>query len=140
MSKSKGNIYYPGDLIMKGYKGEHIRFFLIYGHYRKRLNLAFEKMKKTSQKLDTFKNMVDDLEKAKSGKSSKEAKKLVEHILSSFEKNMNNDLNVKGAFDDLFKIILKLNTLKKEKKLNLTDARRVISSLKKIDSALQIIF
>jgi len=140
MSKSKGNIYYPGDLIKKGYKGEHIRFFLIYGHYRKRLNFTFEKLRKTSQKLDTFKNMVDDLEKAKSGKSSKEAKKLVEYILSSFEKNMNNDLNVKGAFDDLFKIVLKLNTLKREKRLSLTEAHRGISRLKKIDSVLQTIF
>ena len=140
MSKSKANIYYPSDLIKKGYKGEHIRFFLIYGHYRKRLNFTFERLRRTSQKLDSFRKMVDDLEKAKPGKSSKEAKKLVEYVITSFEKNMNNDLNAKGAFEDLFRIVLKLNTLKKEEKLNLADARRVVSNLKKIDRTLQIIF
>jgi len=70
MSKSKGNVYYPSDLVRIGYAGEHIRFFLIYEHYRKRLNFTLKKMKKASQKLDLFKNMVRSLEKAKSEESS----------------------------------------------------------------------
>ena len=43
MSKSKGNVYYPSDLLAKGFSGEQLRFFLIYGAYRKKLNFTFEK-------------------------------------------------------------------------------------------------
>jgi len=140
MSKSRGNIYYLNDLIKMGYKREHIRFFLIYGHYRKPLNFSFEKMKKTSQKLDTFKNMVDDLQKTESAESSEKAKKLVGDIITGFERNMNDNLNVKAAFDDLFKDISKLNTLRNQGKLGSKDARMAVANLRKIDCVLQVIF
>ncbi len=140
MSKSKGNVYYPKDLIKMGYKKEHIRFFLIYRHYKKPLNFTLKKLKKTSQKLDTFKNMVDNLQKTKPAESSEKAKKLVGNILESFERNMNNDLNVKAAFDDLFKVVLKLNTLRNQSKLDSEDARIAFINLQKIDRVLQIIF
>ncbi|MFB0514503.1 MAG: class I tRNA ligase family protein, partial [Candidatus Bathyarchaeia archaeon] len=140
MSKSKGNVYYPKDLIKMGYKKEHIRFFLIYGHYRKRLNFTFKKLNETCQKLDTFNNMVDNLQKTKPAESSEKAKKLVGRILESFERNMNNDLNVKAAFDDLFKVVLKLNTLRNQSKLGSEDARIAVASLQRIDCVLQISF
>ncbi len=140
MSKSKGNIYYPGDLVKLGYSGEHIRFFLAYGHYRKRLDFTLEKMKKSSQKLNVFKNMVKDLEEAESKLSTHETEKLVDSIVTSFEKNMNDDLNVKAAFDDIFKIVSKLNVLKNLGKLGEEDASNAISNLQKIDSVLQVIY
>ena len=140
MSKSKGNVYYPDDLIKRGYKGEHIRFFLIYGNYRKRLNFTFEKMKKTSQKLDTFKNMVNNLKKAKSSKPRTKTKKLVDEIVSECEIDMNNDLDVKTAFDNLFKTVSRLDNLKTQGKLSLKDASKALANLRKIDNVLQIIF
>lgn len=140
MSKSKGNVYYPNDLIRMGYTGEHIRFFLIYGHYRKRLNFTLEKMKRTSRKLDVFKNMVRSLEKAKSKEPSRKAKKLVDHLITVFEKDMNDDLNVKAAFNGLFSVVKKLDNLRKRGKLSHEDARTATDKLRKIDSVLQIVF
>ncbi len=140
MSKSKGNVYYPSDLVRMGYAGEHIRFFLIYGHYRKRLNFTLKKMKRASQKLDLFKNMVRSLEKAKSEESSGKAKKLVDDIILAFEKNMNNDLNVKDAFDTLFSTLKKLDNLRKRGKLSYKDARTATDKFRKIDNVLQIIY
>lgn len=46
MSKSKGNIIYPDDLLKRGYDGSHIRFFLIYSHYRKRLSFNYDRFSK----------------------------------------------------------------------------------------------
>ncbi|MFQ5836344.1 MAG: class I tRNA ligase family protein, partial [Candidatus Bathyarchaeia archaeon] len=138
MSKSRGNVYYPNDLLKMGHRREHIRFFLIYGHYRKRWNFTFKKLKKTSQKLDTFKNTVDNLQKNESAESSEKAKKLVGDIVTSFERNMNNDLNVKAAFDDLFKIVSGLNTLRSQSKLSSKDACIAVGNLQKIDRVLQI--
>lgn len=140
MSKSKGNVYYPSDLVRMGYTGEHIRFFLIYEHYRKRLNFTLKKMKRASQKLDLFKNMVRSLEKAKSEESSRKAKKLVDYLILAFEKNMNNDLNVKDAFDTLFSTLKKLDNLRKRGKLSYKDARTATDKIRKIDNVLQIIY
>ena len=140
MSKSKGNVYYPSDLVRMGYTGEHIRFFLIYGHYRKRLNFTLKKMKRASQKLDLFKNTIRSLEKAKSEESSRKAKKLVDDLLLAFENNMNNDLNVKDAFDTLFSTLKKLDNLRKRGKLSYKDARAATDKFRKIDNVLQIIY
>lgn len=140
MSKSKGNVYYPSDLVRMGYTGEHIRFFLIYGHYRKRLNFTLKKMKRASQKLDLFKNLVRSLEKAKSEESSGKAKNLVDYLILAFEKNMNNDLNVKDAFDTLFSTLKKLDNLRKRGKLSYKDARTATDKIRKIDNVLQIIY
>ena len=65
MSKSKGNVYYPCDLIAKGFSGAQVRFFLIYGPYRKKRNFTFEVFAQTIQKLDSFRSMVADLKQVK---------------------------------------------------------------------------
>ncbi len=140
MSKSKGNVYYPNDLIKMGYTGEHIRFSLIYEHYKKRLNFTLEKMKKTSQKLDTFKNMVSSLEKTESKEPSRKARRLVNELIATFEKNMNDDLNVKAVFDTLFSLVSKLDNLRSKGKLSYEDSCTAIDKLRKIDSVLQIIY
>ena len=76
MSKSKGNVYYPSDLLAKGFSGEQLRFFLIYGPYRKKLNFTFEKLAKTTQKLDSFRNMVTDLQKTKPSSQNRKQRNL----------------------------------------------------------------
>ncbi len=140
MSKSKGNVHYPEDLLAKGFRKDHVRFFLIYGHYRKRLNFTFEKLAETSQVLDAFKSMVQDLKKAESADSSVKAKELAGSIVSGFERNMNNDLTVRAAFDELCETVSNLHTLLKEGKLGSEDANAAISDLRRIDGVLQVIF
>lgn len=140
MSKSKGNVFHPGDLVKMGYSGADIRFFLISGHYRKRLNFTLEKMRRASWKLEVFRNMVHGLEKTESEETHWKAKELIEDLVTAFEDNMNSDLDVKAAFHALFFIIRKLNHLAKRKKLRYEDARTAIDKLRKIDSVLQVIF
>jgi cysteinyl-tRNA synthetase len=140
MSKSRGNVYYPADLLAKGFRKDHVRFFLIYGQYRKKLNFTWKKLSETSQRLDAFKGMVQGLEKAESANPSKKAKKLATSIVSSFEENMDNDLDVKAAFDEIFRIISALHEFKKQGRLSLEDANAARANLQKIDSVLQIIF
>jgi cysteinyl-tRNA synthetase len=140
MAKSKGNVYYPADLLAKGYRSEHARFYLIYGQYREKLNFTWKKLAETSRVLDGFKGMVQDLEEAEAAHSSERAKKLATRIVSSFEENMDNDLGVKAAFDELFRIISALHELNKQGKLSLEDAKAARANLKKVDNVLQIIF
>jgi len=40
MSKSIGNVINLDDLSRRGYSPEHVRFYLLYKHYRKKINLT----------------------------------------------------------------------------------------------------
>jgi len=52
MSKSVGNIIYPDDLMHDGLSGQHVRFYLLYGHHRRRLNFTTASFQKASRFLD----------------------------------------------------------------------------------------
>jgi cysteinyl-tRNA synthetase len=140
MSKSKGNVYYPEDLVAKGYRNDHVRFFLLYWPYREKLNFTFKKLAETSQRLDAFRGMVQNLRRAKSANPSEKAEKLTGSLVSSFEKNMNNDLNVKAAFDELYETVSELDGLMKEAKLSAEDANAAMSGLHRIDGVLRVVF
>ena len=139
MSKSKGNVYYPSDLLAKGFSGQQLRFFLIYGPYRKKLNFTFNKMAQTTQKLDALKRMVSDLEKTKPIRQSIEGKKMISSkIAADFEDSLNEDLDVKSAFDNLYQTIRELHEIRQT--LSEKEIKNALSDLRKIDSVLQCIF
>jgi cysteinyl-tRNA synthetase len=140
MSKSRENVCYPADLLAKGFREDHVRFFLIYGHYRETLNFTWEKLAETSRKLDTFKSMVRELEKARPNSSNEKAKKLIGGIVSGFEAHMNDDLNVKAAFDTLYTTIAALHKLMEQKKLSAEEAKAAMQLLRRVDSVLQVTF
>lgn len=140
MSKSRGNVYYPSDLVAKGFRKDHMRFFLIYEQYRKKLNFTWEKFAETSQKLEAFKHMVRDIETAEAADYTEKTKRLVDGIASGFEFCMDNDLGVKAAFDEVFGVISALQELKEQGKLGSKGAKAAVANLKKVDTVLQVIF
>jgi len=142
MSKRKGNIKYPRDLLETECIWNHIRFFFIYGHYRQKLNFAFKKYSQVCRLLKSFREMVNNLKVAECSEqeSSTQAKKLVKKIQTDFEENMNNDLQVKAAFDSLYKTVSCLVKLKEQKMLSAEDSKEALEKLKAIDYVLQAIF
>ena len=138
MSKSTGNVYYPSDILEKGFSGEHLRFFLTYGPYREKLNFTFERLAETSRKLDSLKSMVEELQEAQIDSANTELNAPIGKIISDFESCMNNDLDVKTAFDSLYETISELH--KKRESLSDKDVKNVMSDLRRIDSVLQCIF
>lgn len=138
MSKSTGNFYYTSDILDKGFTGEQLRFFLIYGPYRQKLNFTFDHLFETSKKLGSLEKMITDLQQQKSGESSVEVQKLAKSVLPVFEAAMNNNLDVKGAFDNLYEAISELH--KKRMFLRVKDEKNLLSDLHKIDSVLQCLF
>jgi len=142
MSKSRGNIIYPKDLIERGCQWQHIRFFLINGYYRKRLNFTFKKFKKACDRLHQFKDMVHRLQNFKKtvGKSDPKTKRLVAWLRKDFEENMNNDLHVKNAFNALFRTVSKQVSLTERGKVSAADTEETLAELKRIDQVLQVIF
>ncbi len=142
MSKSRGNIIYPRDLLMQGRHWNHIRFFLIYGHYRRKLNFTFTKYAQTCERLDRFRHLVKNLsgQGNTTQKSGVKAKKLVAKLALTFEENMNNDLQVKDAIDTLFTMTSKLVALKNKRKLSVKDSNEATARLEAIDQVLKVIF
>jgi cysteinyl-tRNA synthetase len=137
MSKSKGNIVYPDTLRSLGYDWDQIRFFLIYGHYRKKLNYSDQAMRLVADKLKTFKEKVKALEK-RAGRSA-DAKvdgNVVRKVRELFSTRMDDDLDVKGAFDGLYDLLLSMDT----KTLAPSVASECLKALGKIDRVLQVLF
>ncbi len=141
MSKRKNNIIYIDTLISKGYSPTEIRFFLIYSRYREKMNFTFNKLDKVSNKLHNIKKMSNYLIEIKNNnKSSEETKDLILQLLISFEKNMGNNLDVKEAFDKVYKVLEKLCYLKKRGKVSDKDSEKIYNNLQKIDDVLKVIF
>jgi len=142
MSKRKGNIKYPKDLLEEECTWNHIRFFFIYRHYKQKLNFTFKKYCQVCRVLESFRDVVKNLGVAEGGeqKSSAKAKKLVKQIKTDFEKNMNNNLQVKAAFDSLYTTVSRLVKLKEKKMLSAKNSKDALAKLKDIDYVLQAIF
>jgi len=144
MSKSTGNILYLEDLLKDGYKAEHVRFYLIYSHYRERLNFTKNQFKKAVKMLDEFKKLVMELIDRTSCNSDAEidpkAIELIVELIPSFNECMNNDLDVRCAFDDMLETTAKLVKYKQDGKLRNTDCKILERDLREIDSVLQVIF
>jgi len=142
MSKSRGNIIYPKDLIGQGCQWQHVRFFLINGHYRQRLNYTDKKFAAACARLQQFKSMVKKLQKMKTTnqKSNLKAEKLIARLKDDFEQSLNDDLHVKNAFDTLFKNMSKLLVVAEKGKVNRQDCEKAIAVLEGIDQVLQVIF
>lgn len=149
MSKSKGNIYYTDTLRRQGYDMAEIRFFLIYGHYRERVNYSDKQMHLAVSKLRTFKRLVSKIKKRAveiirprppflkalacrpSGRRWEDYK-----IKKIFTEKMNSDLNVKETFDGLYEAISDIRTYM----LNPSEASGIIKTLKEIDGVFKVIF
>jgi len=142
MSKSRGNIIYPDDLLHAGHSASHIRFYLIYGHHRRELNLTDKGLQQTSDKLDALKGMVNELT-THEGSATKEngaARRLIAGLLQSFRKSMNEDLNVGVAFDKLFDSLTSLMEFKQKGMLRTADSEEILEKTNQVDQVLQVIY
>lgn len=135
MSKSRRNILYSDSLRKHGYSMSEIRFFLIYGHYRERLDYSDRAMKSVVERLRAFKAAVRKFGETPRRKSSPE-NQISQRLKKVFTEHMDNDLRVRDAFTGLYGIIA--NTSISD--LNAGEASGVVKTLREIDEVLQVIF
>ena len=135
MSKSKGNIYYTDTLLEQGYDISEIRFFLIYGHYRERLDYSGENMDLAVHKLRTFRKMAKEIE-GRAHEKVEAGGQAAERVKGIFAEKMDDDLDVRGAFDGLYGVLsgLELTELKH------SEASGIMTTLREIDGVLRVIF
>jgi cysteinyl-tRNA synthetase len=144
MSKSTGNIVYTSDIMDRGFTLQELRFFLIYGHYRKRLNYTEKTMAAAASLLKDTKSLVKKLKtlegsgfevnknQPKTGKGDGFAQKLEK----AFETGLKNDLNLREGFDGLRDILLKAANSNPARQ----EAIEIMKSLRKIDGVMGVLF
>lgn len=139
MSKSKGNVIYPEMLIERGCDGQHIRFLLIYGHYRDKLNVTDKLMEQRCTQVEEIQNDVKQIlsTSGRQGSPNPRAEEIAAELVPLFEHQMNNDLNVRGAIDSLHTA---LNELAKVSKDGISKAARETAraAVNKIDTVLGV--
>lgn len=135
MSKSRGNIVYLSELMALGYRPHHLRFYLCYGHYREKLNLNSDRLDLARGRVDSFRDMAASLsENSGEGRSDKTVGRLIDSLVTRFENQMNDDLNVRQAFDEVHGVVTELARLKAAGKISSSDSRRAADALARIDS------
>ncbi|MFP4377454.1 MAG: class I tRNA ligase family protein [Spirochaetales bacterium] len=142
MSKSKGNVIYPTDLKKRGCDGKHIRFLLIYGHYRDKLNVTDEIIEARCSQITELQEHVDAL-LSRSGDpapSSPRMEQAAAEIVPLFEHAMNNDLHVQGAIDEVKGVVDELHKLSGGNALPASVQKSAEDGLRKIDNVLRVIF
>ena len=135
MSKSRGTVYYTGDLLDQGYTAAEIRFFLSYGHYREKLSFSDKGMKSAAEKLRRLRWQVREIEREAEGSALLEDDR-ARGIREAFRGHMDQDLEVRNAFDDLSR---ELGTVKPGD-LKPAAAAAIIAVLREIDRVLNVIF
>jgi cysteinyl-tRNA synthetase len=134
MSKSKGNIYYTDTMLEQGYDIGEIRFFLIYGYYRETLNYSDKNMRSAADKLRAFREMVNEVK----GRADREADlggEVTRRIKGIFSERMDDDLDVRGAFDGLYGVLSELD----REDLKSVEASAIVKALREIDDVLRVI-
>ncbi|MBP7585530.1 MAG: class I tRNA ligase family protein [Spirochaetes bacterium] len=141
MSKSRGNILYPGDVIGGAIQPRHLRFFLIYRHYRKKLNYTEESFTAAAARLDDFRAMVKRLLAPVKGDAAKRTRvDPGRELLVLFETALNDDLGAGKAFDDISASVKRLLGEREKNGLSRADITSIGKALREIDEVLRVIF
>ena len=136
MSKSRGNILYPENVLGKGLEARDLRFMLFHTHYRDKLNFTFQGMKKAAARLSELRARVKELTSSRraSGPGDDRAVKTGARLTSEFEKIADRDLAVGAAFDRIETMLGELTEPVGKK-----GAAALKEPLQKIDHVLQVL-
>jgi cysteinyl-tRNA synthetase len=135
MSKSRGNILYTDDLRARGYSVAEVRFFLIDGHYRRRLSYSERAMAAAAGKLGRLRGRIRDIAK-RAGRAAPSAGGYAERIRELFQERMDADLDVGGAIAAVAGEL----EIAGAAKLFPGAAAALIAALRRIDTVLRVIF
>jgi cysteinyl-tRNA synthetase len=102
MSKSKGNIVYLDDILAQGRRPAEVRFFLLSGHYRRKLDLTHGAVNCAAGRLAALRELTRRLGEApEGGRSSDRARELVRGLGPAFWERLCDDLDAAGAVEAL---------------------------------------
>jgi cysteinyl-tRNA synthetase len=135
MSKSLGNIIYLEMLTNKGFTAQEVRFFLIDGHYRRKMNYRDDRFRISAEKLRSLRGRVRGIAQKARGvlRSGSESAARLEAL---FRAGMDDDLQIGKAIDSLAGLLAEQDRVTMTKQ----EAAAMLASLQRIDHVLQVLF
>jgi cysteinyl-tRNA synthetase len=135
----QGAVHTLSDLTEMGYSGREIRYWLLYGHYRKPITFSKERLEEAKRSLKRLDSCIHSLIHIKPGASLyPELDQLLYDLKHGFKTAMDDDLNMSAAMASIFNIVRRLNKLNLENRLDPDGASKIIDAFRGIDSVLKI--
>jgi len=125
-------------LLDQGFTGRQIRYWLLSVNYRKPVLYSLERLKRVRKTLDRLDACVQALKTVRSGKPYGELDQLCYDIKNGFTTAMDDDLNISAALAVLFTVVKRINTLIVRGQINPDGAGRILETLERIDTVLNI--
>ncbi|MBI4449186.1 cysteine--tRNA ligase [Candidatus Woesearchaeota archaeon] len=136
MSKSLGNFYTLRDLLAKGHKPLAIRYLFISTHYRQKFNLSMEALHSAEVAVKTFDEFLIHLQDAAAENDNPKLPRLIAKTEKSFQKAMDNDLNISEALAHLHNFMSQINKLRA--KLSKKDTKEIKDFMLRINTVLGV--
>ncbi|MGI9113555.1 MAG: cysteine--tRNA ligase [Chthoniobacterales bacterium] len=133
MSKSLGNFYTLRDVMARGYTGREVRYALLRVHYRVPLNFSFEGMEDARQallRMDEWRQRLREV--------SNETTPSAVRPTDSFQRALDDNLNISGALGYLFESIRETNRAMDAGELGAEDAQAWLNWWNEINRVLAL--
>jgi cysteinyl-tRNA synthetase len=135
----QGAVHTLSDLTDMGYTGREIRYWLLYGHYRKPITFSKERLKEAKRSLKRLDSCIHSLIQIKPEASLyPELDQLLYDIKHGFKTALDDDLNMSAAMASIFNNVRTINKLTLENRLDPEGASKIIDTFRGIDSVLKI--
>ena len=134
MSKSLGNYFTLRDLLAKGFTGREVRYLLLTAHYRETFNFTLDGLNGAKAALARIDECVGKLREIAGKLTAAPEPRLVEQ----FTAVLIDDLNISGAWGEVFKWVTETNRRISSQSLTGNDAASALAAWEKVDSVLGV--
>jgi cysteinyl-tRNA synthetase len=134
MSKSLGNFYVLRDLTAKGFTGREIRYLLLNAHYRETWNFTLEGLQGARTSLARLDECLAKLRELAG--DTRVAPEPV--LLEAFTKALDDDLNISGAWGEIFKWVTQMNRQLTGNALTAPQAAAALAAWERVDAVLGV--
>ena len=130
--------YFLKGIVNRGYSGREIRYWLLCSHYRKPVSFSWKKLDTAKKTLSNLDNFVTRLYNCAESETNAEIDQLIYDLKNSFNKSMDDDLNIAPALAAVFKFINKVNKIMDNTGISRDDRDKIISCLSEIDAVIAV--
>jgi cysteinyl-tRNA synthetase len=134
----KGDALTIQALLDMGYSGREIRFWLLSVNYRKPVMFSEARLDRVCKTLERLDACVRALKNVRQGNAYAELDQLCYDIRSGFTTAMDDDLNISAGLAALFAVVKRINTLILKGELDRAGAGKVLDTLARIDTVLNL--
>lgn len=123
----------------QGFRPRHIRFFLLSGPYREKLDMRMSRLEECAGYLDRIRRVAEVLLSHTKNSSGSRGKGLAGDMVRAFEERMNDNLDCAGAFDAVAEQLVRAASGDRGKGMEPGERELLREALDKVDSVLRIL-